>query len=82
MLLELTVNVGLHFLVVHGAALGGLETGGYRLTNVLGAQVGGHDDHRVLEVNHAPLGVREVSVFKDLQQRVENVRVGFFNLIE
>ena len=74
--------MGLHLLVVHGAGLGGLEAGGHRLADVLGAEVGGHDDDGVLEVDHAALGVGEVTVLQDLQQGVEDVRVGLLDLVE
>ena len=47
----------------------------------LRAQVAGHDDHRVLEVRGAALGVRQAPVVEDLQQEVEDVRVGLLDLV-
>jgi hypothetical protein len=49
---------------------------------VPGAEVRGHDDDRVLEVDRAPLGVGETTVLEDLQQRVEDVGVGLLDLVE
>ena len=46
------------------------------------AHVGRHDDDGVGEVNLAALAVREPALVKDLQQEVEDVRVGLLDLVE
>mmetsp|Transcript_1391 Transcript_1391/g.4210 ORF Transcript_1391/g.4210 Transcript_1391/m.4210 type:complete len:200 (-) Transcript_1391:440-1039(-) len=53
-----------------------------RPLDLLGAGIGGHDDHGVLEGNLAALGVREVAVFKDLEHEVENVWMRLLDLVE
>ena len=53
-----------------------------RLLQVGGTEVRRHDDHGVLEVDRATLRVGETAVFQDLQQRVEDVGVGLFDLVE
>jgi hypothetical protein len=52
------------------------------LLDPLRAHVGGHDDNRVLEVHRPPLGVREAPLVQDLEQDVEDVGVGFLDLVE
>ena len=44
--------------------------------------VGGHDQHDVLEVHRAALAVGQAAVVHHLQQRVEDVRVGLLDLVE
>jgi hypothetical protein len=48
----------------------------------LGADIGGHDQHRVLEVHGAALAVGEAAVVHDLKQDVEDVGVGLLDLVE
>jgi hypothetical protein len=50
--------------------------------HVGGADVTGHNDDRVAEVDAAALGVGDVAVFEDLQQHVEDVGVSLFELVE
>ena len=81
-LLQLLLDLGLHPVVgALGLARPG-EPDGHALGDVPGAEVGRHDDDRVLEVDHPALGVGQAAVFKDLQQRVEDVRVGLLDLVE
>jgi hypothetical protein len=49
---------------------------------VLGADVGGHDDDGVLEVDGVAEAVGELAVLEDLQQDVEDIGVGLFDLVE
>ncbi|MNQ62342.1 hypothetical protein D3C85_766840 [compost metagenome] len=49
---------------------------------ILAAQVGGHDDQGVLEVDGAALPVGQATVVQHLQQDVEDVGVGLFDLVE
>ena len=48
----------------------------------LRADVAGHDDDRVLEVDRAALAVGQAPVVEDLQQHVEHVRVRLLDLVE
>jgi len=52
------------------------------LDHVARADVGGHDDHRVLEVDHATVVVSEVSLVEHLQQDVEHVGMRLLDLVE
>src|SRR5579885_1607778 len=79
-LLEGVVDLLLHLLV--GDGLVGLAEAHRRLAEVGGAQVRGHDQHGVAEVDRAPLGVGEATLLEDLQQRVEDVGVGLLDLVE
>ena len=49
---------------------------------LLGADVRGHDDDAVAEVDPAALGVGQVAVLEDLQQDVEDLRVRLLDLVE
>ena len=72
-------DLALHLLVrarvIRVAAFG--ETG-----YVLRADVAGHDQDGVSEVDGSTLAVRQPSVVEDLQEDVEDVRVGLFDLVE
>ncbi len=46
------------------------------------ADVAGEDDEGVFEIDGAPLAVGEAAVVEDLEQGVEDVRVGFFDFVE
>jgi hypothetical protein len=46
------------------------------------ADVRGHDDDRVLEIDRAALAVGEAAVVEDLQERVEDVDVRLLDLVE
>src|SRR5215471_17560693 len=50
--------------------------------NQMAADIAGHNDDRVFEINHTPLAVREASIVENLQQDIENVVVCFLYLIE
>src|SRR5438270_2447999 len=52
------------------------------LLDDLAAEVGGHDQDRVPEVDGAALAVGQAAVVEDLEQDVEDVRVRLFNLVE
>ena len=49
---------------------------------LLGAEVRGHDDDRVAEVDPAALGVGQVPVLEDLEEDVEDLRVRLLDLVE
>jgi hypothetical protein len=69
------------------AAQGGLA-GGLQLLALealgqqLAADVAGHQDDRVLEVDDVALAVGEAAVVEDLQQQVEDLGVGLLDLVE
>src|SRR4051794_8401190 len=85
--LQLRRDLLLHELV------GGLGPCGVRLAHgpeakrrvrleLLGAQVGGHDDDAVAEVDAAALGVREVPILEDLEEDVEDLGMRLLDLVE
>ena len=54
----------------------------YAFKQILAAEVGGHDDNGVLEIDRASLRIGDAAVVEDLQQDVENIRVRLFDLIK
>jgi hypothetical protein len=65
-----------------GVPAGGAEVGGIQHCIVAHRNVGGHDQHRVLEVHRAALPVGEAAVVHHLQQRVEHVGVRLLDLVQ
>ena len=59
-----------------------LEAEARVLEERLRADVAGHDDDRVAEVDPAALGVGQVAVLEDLEQDVEHLGVGLLDLVE
>ena len=59
-----------------------LVAGPGQLGDDLAAEVGGHDDDRVAEVDGPPLAVGQPAVVEDLEQHVEDVAVGLLDLVE
>ena len=59
-----------------------LETHRALLLNEAGADVRSHDDDRVLEVDGVAERIRQDSVFENLKQHVEDVRMRFFDLVK
>jgi len=53
-----------------------------QVANPLAADVGGHDDDGVGEVHGASVAVGEAAVVEDLKEDVEDLAVGFFDLVE
>ena len=53
-----------------------------RLRHVLRARVGGHDQDHVAEVDLLARMVGQLAVVHDLQEDVEEVRMGLFDLVE
>ena len=51
-------------------------------TRYSAAEVRGHDDQRVLEVDRAALAVGQAAVVEHLQQHVEHVRMRLLDLVE
>ena len=49
---------------------------------ILRAEVRGHDDQRIFEVDGPPMTVGQAAIVQHLQQDVENVRVRLFDLVE
>src|SRR5579883_1863883 len=50
--------------------------------NPVSAEIAGHDDNGMAEINHMPLAVCEPPVIQQLQQDIEDIRVRFLDLIE
>ena len=48
----------------------------------LAAEVRGHDDDRVLEIDRPAFAVREAAVVQDLEEDVEDVGMGLFDLVQ
>ena len=82
MILELLVDLGLHPLVRGLLVVCVSETEPHTLRDVASSEVRGHDDHGVLEVDNPPLGVSQSTIFQNLQQRIEDIRVCLFDLVE
>src|SRR5256885_4328223 len=53
-----------------------------QLKNSSGAYVAGHHQYGIAEIHSAPFSIGQAAVFENLQQNVENVRIGFLDLIE
>ena len=66
--------------VVAGAGIAGEPDG--RFGEFRGAGVGGHDEHGVAETHRLAVVVGEFAVVHDLKQDVEQVGVGFLDLVE
>ena len=48
----------------------------------LRAEVGGHDQDRVLEVHGPALAIGQAAIVEHLQQHVEDLRIGLLDLVE
>src|SRR5581483_760345 len=59
-----------------------LEAEAFALHQVTRADVGGHDQDGVLEVDRVAESVGELAVFKDLQQDVEDIRVRLLDFVQ
>ena len=46
------------------------------------ADITGHDDDSVLEINRAPLTVGQPAIIEHLQENIEYIRMRFLNLIK
>src|SRR5579864_6760076 len=62
--------------------LGGCEAQAFALLQVPRADVRGHDDDRVLEVDRVAQTVGQLAVFKNLQQNVEDIRMRLLDFVE
>ena len=80
-LLQLFLDLALHAVVRRRGVTLDLEAD-RAARDVPRAEVGGHDDDRVLEVDHATLTVGQATLFEDLQERVEDVGVRLLDLVE
>src|SRR5262245_45019439 len=70
---ELSQHVGLDLVPVRTAR---------PLQYVWATDVRRHDDHCIAEIDSASLRIREASVIENLQQDVEDIRMGFFDFIK
>jgi hypothetical protein len=79
--LQLVIDLLLHpLVVVLATALGEAQTD--RLADVGGTEVGGEDQHGVLEVDCATLTVGETAILEHLQQAVVDLLVRLLDLVE
>src|SRR5258706_5055069 len=62
----------LHAILVHAVKF--MQPGGTDIT--------GHDNDRVFEIDRATLSIGQASIVEDLQQHVEDLRRGLFDLVE
>ena len=53
-----------------------------RLQNFLTADIRRHNQCRILEIDGPPLGIGQPAVIKHLQQNIEYVMMGFFDLVQ
>src|SRR6266487_2161744 len=82
-LFERVVHFLAHILAVEFAAgVEAREADPRGATDVLSADVRGHDDDRIAEIDPPALAVGELAVLEHLQQQVEGIGVGFLDLIE
>ena len=58
------------------------KTKGLGLYDPLGADIGRHNDHSVLEIDFMPLGICYMTFIQNLQQDIEHVSMGFFDLVK
>ena len=59
-----------------------LAVGADAVEEILAAEVRGHDQDGVLEIDGAPLGIGDAPVVEDLQQHVEHVWMGFLDFVK
>ena len=52
------------------------------IQQILGTDVGGHNQDRILEIDSFAGRIRDTSIIQNLQQDVKYIRVRFLNLIE
>ena len=45
-------------------------------------EIGSHNDNRVFEIDHSTFVIGKPTVIQNLEKRIEDIRMGFFNLIE
>ena len=85
-LFEVVHDLALHGFVVHfGLGVFIVYAGEAQALAVhdgLRAEVGGHDDDGVFEVHHTALAIGQAAVVQDLQEDVEDIRMGFFDFIQ
>ena len=67
---------------VDGAGVGGLEPQRRLLLDEAGADVRGHDDDRVLEIDPVAEAVGQMAVLEHLQQDVEQIGMRLLDLVE
>ena len=59
-----------------------VEPKGHTLLKRPGPEVGGHDDHRVLEVDLTAQAVGQDTVVQHLKEDVEHIRMRFLDFVE
>ena len=67
---------------IDGVRRGRLVSESRGATDLVGSQVRGEDDERTGRVGRSPPGVGEPPVFEQLQEEIEDVGMGFLDLVE
>ena len=80
--LELAHHARLHVVVAESLLVADREAERLVLRDLRGADVRRHDHDRVPEVDLPALGVRQLPVLEDLEEDVEDVRMGLLDLVE
>ena len=81
-LLNFIHDTGLHLLI--RLLFGRLRRKPERLglDDIAGSDIGSHDDDSILEIYGSALRIGQMSFVENLQQYIENVRMGFLDLIK
>ncbi len=75
--------VSTQFTVVEGAFVTvAAESNGAPLGSELGADIAGHNDDRIAEINEVALPIGQPAVFQDLQQRIPHVGVRLLDFVK
>ena len=61
---------------------GSTESHGAAFANEFGADIGGHNDDGVSEIDFAGKAIGDLTVLENLQEYVPDIRMGFFDFIE
>ena len=70
----------LHGLFLHLISLSSAKAHGG--DTALRTGIGGHHDDGIFKVNHSALSIGNTAVIQNLQQDIEYIRMGFFDLVE
>ncbi len=83
--IEGALDLALHqlfHLVEHHVFLLALETQPLPLLQMLGSNIRGHDNDRILIVDRVAQTIGQLTIFKHLQQQVEDVRMSLLDLVQ
>ena len=71
-------------MLIHGqSCTAGIEAHATsELLQLTRSAIGGHDDHRIAEINQSSVTIRQPSFIQHLEQHVEHVPMCFLDLVE